>query len=198
VDFRVFFFIGREENIRAGLCERLENARLFIEDGRVASPASARPSTKNRSPAMKSPFFAVAMVLALGFVARADEPAKPSSPTEIDATDKAALDAAANQDVVNKRTITRARWSASGKVMTVEFDDSPLLAAVFEKNKDAVNAAFEGDAAKKWTGAKVKLKGKLGKYGGPQKSYADRPQIVITKADQVTIVEAAAKPAKKE
>jgi hypothetical protein len=133
----------------------------------------------------------VAFLLAFTLIARADEPAKPAA-KEIDASDKAALDAAANKDVVVVGTIKKAKWSNSGKVMTIEFEDSPLLAAVFEKNKDAINTAFEGDAAKKWTGAKVKLKGKLGKYGGQAKAYADHPQIVITKADQVTVVQPAA------
>jgi DNA/RNA endonuclease YhcR with UshA esterase domain len=131
----------------------------------------------------------IAVLLAFTLIARADDPAKPKA-TEIDAADKAALDAAANKDVVVTGTVKKAKWSGTGKVMTVEFEDSPLLAAVFEKTRDAVNAANDGDAAKKWTGAKVKLKGKLGKYGGPQKSYQDRPQIVITKPDQLTVVEA--------
>jgi hypothetical protein len=136
------------------------------------------------------------LLLAFTLTARADAPAKPA--TEIDAADKAALAAAANKDVTVTGTIKRARWSNTGKVMTVEFEDSPLIAAVFERNKDAINTANDGDAAKKWTGAKVKLKGKLGKYAGPQKSYQDHPQIVITKPEQVTIVEAKDAPEKKK
>jgi hypothetical protein len=121
-------------------------------------------------------------------VARAEEPA--AKPVEVDATDKAALEGAANKGVVVTGTIAKAKWSSSGKVMTIEFENSPLLGAVFERNKEAINTAFGGDAAKAWTGAKVKVKGKLGKYGGKVKQYEDRPQIVITKADQVTVVEA--------
>jgi DNA/RNA endonuclease YhcR with UshA esterase domain len=121
-------------------------------------------------------------------VARAEEPA--AKPVEVDATDKAALEGAANKGVVVTGTIAKAKWSSSGKVMTIEFENSPLLGAVFERNKEAINTAFGGDAAKAWTGAKVKVKGKLGKYGGRVKQYEDRPQIVITKADQVTVVEA--------
>jgi hypothetical protein len=141
---------------------------------------------------MKTRLSILALGLLLALATRAQDPPK-SAPREIDATDKAALEAAANKDVVVVGTIKKAKWSGTGKVMNVEFDESPLIAAVFERNKDAVNAAFEGDAAKKWTGAKVKLKGKLGKYGGPQKNFADRPQIVINKPDQVTIVEGAKK-----
>ena len=127
------------------------------------------------------------LLTAATLAARAEGPA--AKPIEVDASDKAALEGAANKDVIVTGTISKAKWSSSGKVMTIEFENSPLLGAVFEKNKEAINAAFDGDAAKKWTGAKVKVKGKLGKYGGRAKQYEDRPQIVITKADQVTVVE---------
>jgi hypothetical protein len=128
----------------------------------------------------------------------ADDAPKPDAAktVEIAATDKAALEAAIGTDVVVTGTIQKAEWSATGKVMNIEFDDSELLAAVFEKSKDAVNAGFEGDAAKKWTGAKVKVRGKLEKYGGRTKRLEGRPQIVISKPDQVTIEGAAAAPKK--
>jgi hypothetical protein len=108
-------------------------------------------------------------------------------PVEVNASDKAALEAAMGKDVVVSGTIRKAEWSATGKVMNVEFADSELLAAVFEKSKESVNAAFGGDAAKKWTDAKVKLRGKLEKYGGRSKKLEGRPQIVISKPDQVTV-----------
>ena len=127
------------------------------------------------------------LLAAATLAARAEDPAAKA--VEVDAKDKAALEGAANKDVVVTGTIKKAKWSSTGKVMTVEFEDSPLLGAVFERNKEAINAAFGGDAAKAWTGAKVKVKGKLGKYGGKVKQYEDKPQIVITKAEQVTVVE---------
>jgi hypothetical protein len=129
----------------------------------------------------------VLLLAAATLAARAEGP--PAKPVEVDAKDKAALEGAANKDVIVTGTIKKAKWSSTGKVMTVEFEDSPLVGAVFERNKEAINAAFGGDAAKAWTGAKVKVKGKLGKYGGKAKQYEDHPQIVITKAEQVTVVE---------
>src|SRR5947209_2218229 len=122
----------------------------------------------------------------IGFV-RADDAAKPVA---VDATDKAALTAAISKDVVVSGTIKKAQWSSTGKVMNIEFENSELLAAVFEKNKEAINKAFDGDAAKKWTGAKVKVSGKLEKYGGRSKALDGRPQIVISKPEQVTIEDA--------
>ena len=125
----------------------------------------------------------VALSLLSCFAFADDKPA----PIAIDATDKAALEANQDKQVVVSGTIKTAEWSRTGKVMNVEFENSPLILAVFEKSKEAVNQAFEGDAAKKWTGAKVKVTGKLGKYGGRAKAYEDRPQIIVEKASQVTI-----------
>jgi DNA/RNA endonuclease YhcR with UshA esterase domain len=110
-----------------------------------------------------------------------------SQPIAIDATDKAALDANQDKEVIVSGTIKTAQWSATGKVMNVEFENSPLILAVFERSKDEINKAFEGDAAKKWTGAKVKVTGKLGKYGGRAKNYEGRPQMIISKPDQVKV-----------
>jgi hypothetical protein len=117
--------------------------------------------------------------------ARADDAA--AKPIEVSATDKAALAAAMDKDVVVSGTIKKAEWSATGKVMNVEFADSELIGAVFEKSRAALDKAFAGDAAKKWTGAKVKVSGKLAKYGGRSKKLEGRPQIIISKPEQVTV-----------
>jgi len=110
-------------------------------------------------------------------------------PIAIDATDKAALEANQDKDVVISGKIKTAQWSSTGKVMNVEFENSPLILAVFERSKEEINKAFGGDAAKKWTGAKVKVTGKLGKYGGRAKTYENRPQIIVSKPDQVKLQE---------
>jgi hypothetical protein len=125
----------------------------------------------------------LAMSLLAGIAFADDKPA----PIAIDATDQAALEANQGKQVVVSGTIKTAEWSRTGKVMNVEFENSPLILAVFEKSKEAVNQAFEGDAAKKWTGAKVKVTGKLGKYGGRAKAYEGRPQIIVEKPSQVTV-----------
>ena len=70
-----------------------------------------------------------ALVLA-AMPVHADDAAKPAG--EIDAGDKAALEAAIGKDVVIRGTIKKAEWSATGKVMNVEFDKSELIAAVFD------------------------------------------------------------------
>jgi len=131
------------------------------------------------------------LVMLVSLAARgADAPG--AKPVAIDAGDKAALAGAIGRDVVVTGTIKSAAWSASGKVMNVEFAESELLAAVFERSKEAMNKAFGGDAARAWTGAKVTVSGKLEKYGGRSKKLEGRPQIVISSVEQVKVVGAVA------
>src|SRR5436309_1335020 len=123
---------------------------------------------------MRRMFITVVFAIMVCLTARAEDAAKPEA---IDATDKAALTAAMDKDVTVSGTIKKAEWSQTGKVMNIEFADSELIGAVFEKNKEAIDKTFDGDAAKKWTGAKVKVSGKLAKYGGKSKKLEGRPQI---------------------
>ena len=129
-------------------------------------------------------WMAMAALALFCFTARADDAAKP---VEVSATDKAALAAAMDKEVVVTGTIKKAAWSSTGKVMNIEFADSELLGAVFEKSRAAMDKAFDGDAAKKWTGAKVKVTGKLAKYGGRSHKLEGRPQIIISKPEQVMV-----------
>jgi DNA/RNA endonuclease YhcR with UshA esterase domain len=127
---------------------------------------------------------ALAALTLVCLVARAEDAARP---VEVNATDKAALAAAMDKDVVVTGTIKQAQWSSTGKVMNVEFADSELIGAVFEKSREAIDKAFDGDAAKKWSGAKVKVTGKLAKYGGRSKKLEGKPQIIISKPEQVVV-----------
>jgi DNA/RNA endonuclease YhcR with UshA esterase domain len=119
-------------------------------------------------------------------------PAAASQPTFISADDKAALEAAKGQDVVVEGTIAKAEWSRTGRVMNIEFKDSELLGAVFERNRAKLDSAFDGDLARSLSSAKVRFKGKLQEYGGRTEAYKGRLQIIISRADQVTILEGAA------
>ncbi len=133
---------------------------------------------------MRRIFVAAALAMMICLAARAEDAAKPAA---IDASDKAALTAAMDKEVTISGTIKKAEWSQTGKVMNIEFADSELIGAVFEKSRAALDKAFDGDAAKKWTGAKVKVTGKLAKYGGKSKKLEGKPQIIISKAEQVNI-----------
>jgi DNA/RNA endonuclease YhcR with UshA esterase domain len=117
-----------------------------------------------------------------------DTPAtQPSTnPAVIQASDLATLKSKVGEIVAVEGVVERASWSASKKVMNIYFKDARdgFMCAVFEKNKEKVDAGFEGDAAAKLGGAKIRVTGKIG-------MFRERPQILIDKPEQVTILEAA-------
>ena len=84
----------------------------------------------------------MAVGLATMSFVRADDAAKPVA---IEASDKTALAAAMGKDVLVSGTIKKAQWSSTGKVMNIDFENSDLLAAVFEKNKETINKAKHRD-----------------------------------------------------
>lgn len=135
---------------------------------------------------------AIALLLAGGASVRAEDPAATTTSSIIQAGDKSAIDAAMNSEVTIEGVCSEAAWSNSGKVMNVQFkdaDESKLMAVVFVKNREKIDQAFGGDATKAWTGAKLRIKGKLQSYGGRSEAMKGRPEMVITDASQVTVVE---------
>jgi DNA/RNA endonuclease YhcR with UshA esterase domain len=125
-------------------------------------------------------------------VVRAEDPT--TQHTVIDASDKKAIDESMGKDVIITGQISTAAWSSTGKVMNIEFVDareSRLLAVVFERNREKLDEMFNGDLAKALTGAKVRLMGTLQEYGGKSEAWKGRPQIIIDRPSQITIVEPA-------
>ncbi len=113
----------------------------------------------------------------------------------VDASDKAAIDANMEKAVIVQGKIALAEWSRSGKVMNIDFADTKetgLIAVIFEKNRKAMDEAFAGDVGKALTGASVRIEGTLRPYGGKAESLKGRPQIIIDRITQITIVEPAA------
>ena len=137
------------------------------------------------------------MPLALSAAARPHHPAtQPSEQALIAASDRAALDKALNTDVVVEGIIQSAEWSRSGKVMNITFKDATdgLLAVVFERSRKEMDEAYSGDVAKALTGSKVRLRGTVKEYGGRDESMTGRPQIILNRPSQITIVEPATQP----
>lgn len=131
----------------------------------------------------------VVLVLVAGFSALADDAVQ--TPV-VDASDKAAIQANMGKMVIVKGKIELAEWSRSGKVMNIDFADakeSGLLAVIFEKNRKAMDEAFGGDVGKALTGASARIEGVLKEYGGKAESMKGRPQIIIDRITQITIVE---------
>lgn len=103
----------------------------------------------------------------------------------IAATDKDAISTHLNNEVTIEGMVTDAKWSSSGKVFVIKFkgtESSQFQAAVFSKNKEAMEKAFDGDLTKGLEGAKLQVKGKL-------QTFREHPEIVIDKPEQLTIVE---------
>ena len=142
---------------------------------------------------MKRILLAVPMIalLALTF-AQAEDAATQS--TVIPVSDKDAVTAAKDSEATIEGKVEKAEWSKSGKVFNIDFADnsSGVLVALFEKSKEKFETAFGGDLGTTLTGAKVRIKGKIGTYGGKSKTFEGRLQIILTDTSQLTIVEPAA------
>ena len=138
------------------------------------------------------PILAAAVLLMCLVVRAGDDPT--TQHTVIDANDKAAIAENMGREVVVVGTVSQAAWSASGKVMNIEFqgaEESRLLAVVFERNRRRMDEAFNGDLAKALTGAKVRLMGRLEEYGGRDERWKGRPQMILDRTGQITITELA-------
>jgi hypothetical protein len=133
--------------------------------------------------------------LCMGVVTYAGD--STSKPAVVAATDTAALAAHIGDFVTVEGTISKASWSTTGKVMIVDFQGADrkkgLLCSAFDRNKENLDDANGGDAAAKWTGAKVRITGKLEPYDGKIEDWKDRPQIIIQNPEQVVIVKPAGK-----
>lgn len=142
---------------------------------------------------MKRLRFVGLLIFLVSVTAFADGPTTQPM-TLVDATDKAAVDAAMGKDVIIQGTVSAAEWSRSGAVMNIDFkgaEKSRLLAVLFQKTRATFDASFSGDVSKTLTGAKVRIKGKLVVYGGQQESFKGRPQVILDRPDQITVVEPA-------
>jgi hypothetical protein len=136
--------------------------------------------------------FCLAVVLVIPLV-RGEDPT--AQPILIDASaEKSAFDAAIGKLVVVQGTVLSASWSETGRVMNIEFRNaarSRFIAVIFERNRAKIDEGFNGNVAGTLAGAKVRIRGMLETYGGQIESWKDRPQLVITVGDQITILETA-------
>lgn len=135
-------------------------------------------------------------VFASSFVALISAASLAASPTtassRVDVTDAAAVEGAKGREVLAEGVVDKASWSGTGKVLTIEFkgvDRRKFSAVAFEKLKERLDKAFMGDAAKDFTGAKIRIRGTVSDYKGSL-------QIVIGDPSQITIVEPTSGPAK--
>jgi hypothetical protein len=119
----------------------------------------------------------------------------PSRIPMISAGDVARLREHIGQRVIVVGVVKSAQWSASGKVMNIEFTEGEgqgLLAVVFENRGQRFNEAWGGDFPKAVTGKKVRLYGEVQEYGGYDEKWKGRPQMILGAPEQVTLPEGGA------
>ena len=98
-----------------------------------------------------------------------------------------------NKLVVIRGTIATAEWSATGKIMKIEFkgnDQSKLLAVAFSTIKPALDQKFGGNAADHLAGKTIVITGILVPYVSKSAGGATRPEVVLKSVDQIEVVEA--------
>jgi DNA/RNA endonuclease YhcR with UshA esterase domain len=109
--------------------------------------------------------------------------APTSQPSIIAASDGQLLKADMGNDVIVQGTATDAKWSASGRVFLIKFDDTSdgFQGAIFAKSKDVMEKAFNGDLTAALEGAKIEIHGKL-------KTFKEHPEILIDNPEQIVVL----------
>ncbi|HZL38306.1 MAG TPA: hypothetical protein VFC78_23535 [Tepidisphaeraceae bacterium] len=132
---------------------------------------------------MKWPFLVAALFLSLGQLAFAQ--VRPvAGPPPIKAGDKAALAAATNRQATVIGEVSSAQWNSTGKVFLIKFKDtlsSDFQAAIFAKNKSAMEKAFKGDLSAVFNGATLQITGRV-------QTYRDHPEIMVSEPTQIAIL----------
>ena len=112
----------------------------------------------------------------------AGAPVSPAHAAVIDVADKAAVLAAMPQEATVSGTISELK--SSNDVVGINFkgaEKSQFNAVVLRRNKEAVEKVF-GEGLKTLDGKRVRLVGTI-------VEYHDKPQIVISRPEQITVLE---------
>src|SRR4051812_4504736 len=128
----------------------------------------------------------LALVLTARAFAADEQPT--TGPAIIAVTDKQAMQDHMDKEVIVEGVVADAKWRTSGKVFVIKVkdaSDSQFQAAVFSKNKETMEKAFDGDLTKAFEGAKIQIKGKL-------QTFKEHPEVLVDKPEQITVVEKAA------
>lgn len=111
----------------------------------------------------------------------------------IAASSVAELKGVIGHDVIVEGVVKESLWSKRAKHLEIVFEGDPdgtpgLICLLSHKNRDAFDAAFEGDAAQAFANARLRIKGNLILYNGKEVSLKGWPEIELEDPKQVTIV----------
>jgi hypothetical protein len=95
-------------------------------------------------------------------------------------------------EVVVEGTVLESKWSKQGKHMTVLFAGSEgktgLVCTLSRKDREAFDAAFDGDVASALAGKRLRVRGEIVNYDGKSADLKGWPQIVLKDPKQVQIL----------
>jgi hypothetical protein len=112
-------------------------------------------------------------------------------PAAIAANDSKAIARAMGQPATVEGVVNTAFWSATGRVMNIEFVDvrpDGFYCAMFATQREQMDASFGGNMAGALSGARVQISGTI-------TSYRDRPQIIIAEPEQIRVIAPSTRPA---
>ena len=110
--------------------------------------------------------------------------APTSRPIPVNLSDKQALAANMDNQVIVEGLVSDAEWSPSGRVFLIRFKEgqaTQFQGAMFAKYRDDMEKAFNGDLSDAFEGAKIQIEGKL-------QTYREHPEILISDPRQITIL----------
>jgi hypothetical protein len=110
----------------------------------------------------------------------------------VKAGDRAGLLARVDEEAFVEGKCVSAEWSATGKVMNVEFEgtnESRFTAVIFVRARPRFDEGFAGDVAKAIAGKRLRLSGTITLYGGRDEKRKQDPQMVLAQPSQITIYE---------
>jgi lysophospholipase L1-like esterase len=122
-----------------------------------------------------------------GTVAAAAPATQPA--VAVDVTKKEQVEAAVDKDVALAGHVESAQWSSTGKMMIIKFTGGPenFRGTAYQKQREALDKAFDGDFAKAIADKDVLVTGKVQKYKGTNAEWKDVLEIHVTKPDQVKV-----------
>ena len=135
----------------------------------------------NRLPHCSLVLLSIVTTFATRPIAAADPATAPARSTPIDVADKQAVQAAMAHDVVVKGKVSDIKNTDSVTTIVLEgTEKSQFNSVVLQRNREAVEKVH-GDGLKSLAGKQVQIKGAIA-------LYRDKPQIVVSRPEQISIV----------